>query len=51
MTCGHVDCCESSKNKHATQHFHRAGHPIVKSFQPGEDWLWCYADQTLVTLP
>jgi uncharacterized UBP type Zn finger protein len=51
MTCGHVGCCDDSKNKHATGHVHAAGHPIVKSLQPGEDWLWCYADQTFVTLP
>lgn len=44
-TCGHVGCCDSSKNKHATKHFHATGHPIVKSFEPGEDWGWCYVDQ------
>jgi len=46
--CGHVGCCDNSKNKHATQHFHATSHPIVKSFEPGEDWLWCYVDQTLL---
>jgi len=45
MTCGHVGCCDSSKNKHATKHFHRAKHPIIKSFQPGESWGWCYLDK------
>lgn len=44
MTCGHVGCCDQSKNKHATKHFHRTGHPIIKSFQPGEDWMYCYTD-------
>ena len=44
-TCGHVGCCDSSKNKHATRHFQATGHPIIKSFQPGEDWGWCYVDQ------
>jgi len=48
MTCGHVGCCDSSKNKHATAHFHATGHPIMRSFQPGEDWAWCYVDQTLI---
>lgn len=49
MTCGHVGCCDSSKNKHATKHHHATGHPIIKSFEPGEDWLWCYVDADLVT--
>jgi hypothetical protein len=42
--CGHVGCCDSSPNKHATAHFHAVGHPIVSSYEPGEDWWWCYAD-------
>ncbi len=46
--CGHVSCCDSSKNKHAMGHFHATGHPVVKSFEPGEDWLWCYIDKTFV---
>lgn len=45
MTCGHVGCCDDSKNKHATKHFHRTGHPVIKSFQPGENWEWCYIDK------
>jgi uncharacterized UBP type Zn finger protein len=45
LTCGHVGCCDSSKNKHATKHFHATEHPIVQSFQPGEDWVWCYVDE------
>ena len=44
MTCGHVGCCDSSRNKHATRHFHATKHPVVKSFEPGEDWAWCYVD-------
>jgi hypothetical protein len=43
--CGHVGCCDNSKNKHATKHFHATQHPIIQSFQPGEDWYWCYVDQ------
>jgi len=46
MTCGHVGCCDSSPNKHATAHFRKTGHPIIKSFEPGEDWGWCYVDET-----
>ncbi len=48
MSCGHVGCCDTSKNKHATQHFHATDHPIVRSFEPGEDWAWCYVDKTLL---
>lgn len=49
MTCGHVGCCDSSPNRHADAHWKATGHPIIRSFQPGEDWFWCYADQaTLV---
>lgn len=47
-TCGHVGCCDSSKNKHARQHFHTSGHPVVQSFEPGEDWMWCYADRVYI---
>jgi uncharacterized UBP type Zn finger protein len=45
MACGHVGCCDSSKNKHATRHFHEQQHPIVRSYEPGEDWWWCYPDE------
>jgi CPA2 family monovalent cation:H+ antiporter-2 len=48
MTCGHIGCCDSSKNKHATLHHRETGHPIVKSFERGEDWAWCYPDQLLL---
>ena len=51
-TCGHVGCCDSSPNRHATKHFHATNHPIVKSFEPGEDWGYCYVDQRFYeTLP
>ena len=46
MTCGHVGCCDSSKNKHASRHYPATGHPIVKSLERGEDWAWCYPDET-----
>ena len=45
LTCGHVGCCDSSPNQHATKHYHATGHPIIKSFEPGEQWGWCYIDQ------
>ncbi len=45
LSCGHVGCCDSSPNRHAAKHFHATTHPIVRSFEPGEDWRWCYADR------
>ncbi|HST61702.1 MAG TPA: UBP-type zinc finger domain-containing protein [Longimicrobium sp.] len=51
LTCGHVGCCDSSPNRHATRHFHATSHPIVESFQPDEDWRWCYADEVEVPNP
>lgn len=45
LTCGHVGCCDSSKNKHATKHFKETGHPVMKSVTPGEEFTWCYVDQ------
>ncbi len=45
MTCGGVRCCDSSKNKHATAHHHATTHPIIRSYQPGEVWAWCYVDE------
>lgn len=48
LTCGHVGCCDSSPNRHARKHFYRSQHPIVQSFEPGEFWRWCYADETFV---
>lgn len=48
LTCGQVSCCDSSPSKHATAHARAAGHPIVQSAEPGEDWRWCYPHQSLV---
>ena len=48
MSYGHVGCCDSSKNKHATGHFRSTHHPVVRSLEPGEDWLWCYVDELAV---
>jgi uncharacterized UBP type Zn finger protein len=45
MECGHVGCCDSSKNKHALKHFRATQHPIARSIEPGEEWAWCYIDQ------
>jgi hypothetical protein len=48
-TCGHVGCCDDSKNKHATEHFRATAHPVISSLEPGEDWRWCYVDEMLFT--
>ena len=48
-TCGHVGCCDSSKNRHATKHFHDTEHPVISSFEPGEQWVWCYVDEVVLT--
>jgi uncharacterized UBP type Zn finger protein len=45
MTCGHVGCCDNSPNRHATKHFHGTGHPVIRSYEPGEDWGYCYPDE------
>jgi len=44
-TCGHVGCCDDSKNTHATKHFHATQHPIMSSIEPGEVWSWCFVDE------
>lgn len=46
-TCGHVGCCDSSQNKHATAHFNATHHPVISSFEPGEDWRYCYVDKQM----
>ena len=48
MTCGNVGCCDNSPHKHATAHFRLTGHPIMKSFEPGEEWGWCYVDELML---
>lgn len=47
QTCGTTLCCDSSKNKHATKHFHASDHPVVASAEPGERWLWCYVNEQM----
>lgn len=48
LVCGHVGCCDSSENKHATKHFHATEHPVMRSVEPGEEWGWCYVDEVMV---
>jgi uncharacterized UBP type Zn finger protein len=47
-SCGHVGCCDSSKGKHATRHFHATRHPVMRSFEPGESWSWCYLHEQMI---
>lgn len=47
LGCGHVGCCDSSPYQHATAHFRDTGHPVIRSFQPGEAWRWCYVDEVI----
>ena len=49
-TCGHVGCCDSSPNRHATAHFHATGHPVIEGYDPPEDWGWCYVDEVAFDL-
>jgi uncharacterized UBP type Zn finger protein len=49
-TCGHVGCCDNSKGQHATKHNHATNHPIIRSFEPGEGWYWCYPDELFFEL-
>jgi uncharacterized UBP type Zn finger protein len=51
MSCGHIGCCDSSPNKHATKHFHASSHPLVQSFEPDEEWWWCYVDEVAFEVP
>jgi uncharacterized UBP type Zn finger protein len=45
LSCGYVGCCDSSPNQHASGHFAKTGHPLVRSIEPGETWIWCYRDE------
>ena len=45
LTCGHIGCCDSSPRRHATAHHHETRHPMVRTLQPGQDWVWCYVDE------
>ena len=51
MICGHVGCCDNSPHRHATAHWHATTHPLIRSFEPGEDWWWCYADELMFEIP
>ena len=50
QTCGHIGCCDSSPNRHASAHFAESAHPIIRSAEPGEDWSGCYVDEVMFRL-
>jgi hypothetical protein len=43
--CGHIGCCDTSPSQHASKHASETGHPIMRSFEPGEDWFWSFETQ------
>jgi uncharacterized UBP type Zn finger protein len=47
LTCGNVGCCDSSPGRHASAHFRETGHPVMRSFEKGEKWRWCFVDEAL----
>jgi hypothetical protein len=47
VECGHIGCCDNSQGRHATAHFQEIRHPLIQSYEPGEDWLWCYVDELM----
>ncbi|MFD3482477.1 MULTISPECIES: UBP-type zinc finger domain-containing protein [unclassified Streptomyces] len=48
LVCGHVGCCDSSQHRHASQHFRDTGHPVMRTFEEGETWRWCFVDGSIV---
>jgi len=48
LSCGHIGCCDSSVGRHATAHFTESSHPVMRSFERGEDWRWCFVDRAIV---
>jgi len=51
LECGRVSCCDDSPNRHARAHARHTQHPIIRSIEPGEDWSWCFIDQTAMRIP
>jgi uncharacterized UBP type Zn finger protein len=46
--CGHVGCCDNSRNRHATKHHRSTSHPLIASYEPAENWMWCYLDELFI---
>jgi uncharacterized UBP type Zn finger protein len=51
LGCGGVRCCDDSPHRHASRHAHESGHPLMQSFEPGEDWIYCFADEVTLQVP
>ena len=51
LECGHVGCCDSSPNRHASAHAEGAGHVLMRSLEPREEWSWCFADEVALVIP
>ncbi len=51
LQCGHVGCCDSSPNRHASRHARDSEHPIIRSLEPGEVWSWCFVDEVAMRIP
>ena len=51
LECGHVGCCDDSPMRHASAHAASAGHPLIRSLEPGEDWCWCFTDEVAMRIP
>jgi hypothetical protein len=51
LECGHVGCCDDSPQRHASAHGNSAGHPIIRSLEPGEEWSWCFVDEVAMLIP
>ena len=51
LTCGHVGCCDDSPSKHASAHARESEHHLIRSLEPGEDWVWCFADEVAMRIP
>ena len=50
LECGHIGCCDSSKNRHATAHYRHTGHRLIRGIEPGERWVWCFEDEPAIQL-
>ncbi len=48
LICGYVGCCDTSKNRHAREHFEQTGHPLIRPMDRGQHWIWCYVDEALL---
>jgi uncharacterized UBP type Zn finger protein len=51
LECGHVGCCDDSPNRHATAHARSTTHPLIRSLEQGEEWVWCYDDEVAMLIP